>query len=119
MESFIDLEAWKKGMLLVKEIYRLSKKFPKEEQFGLTSQIRKSATSTLANLAEGFGRASPPDKAHKYTIARGENSETHAFLFIAIELGFITKDDTSHALDLCAEVGRILTGLIQVYSSYS
>jgi four helix bundle protein len=90
MQSFTDLEAWKKGMILVKEIHRLSGKLPTNEQFGLISQMRRSSTSILANLAEGFSRSTAPDKSHKYTISRGECSETQAFLYICIEFNYFT-----------------------------
>lgn len=103
-------------MELVKEIYRLSKLFPKDEQFGITSQIRRSSTSVLANLAEGFSRVTPADKAHKYTIARAENSETCAFLYIVIELGILKNDQAAKAFILYEETGKLLTGLINYYS---
>jgi len=116
MQSFRDLEVWKKGMVLVKEIYRLTDSFPSNEQFGLVSQMRRSSTSILANLAGGFSRITPPDKSHKYTIARGEYSETAAFLLISVELHFLKSDDIETALSLAEEVGKMLTGLVQSYT---
>lgn len=100
----------------MKEIYSLSQSFPKSEQFGITSQIRRSSTGILANIAEGFSRSGSADKAYKYTIARGENSETCAFLHIVIELEYITVDHATKAFELSSHVGRLLSGLIQTYS---
>ena len=112
MKTFTDLQAWQVGLELVKEIYRLTKKFPKEELYGLTSQMRRSSVSILANIAEGFGRFTYPDKANKYTIARGECSETEAFLLIAIALGFVSTAETQKAMERTQRVGRLVSGLI-------
>lgn len=112
MESYTDLDAWKVGMELVKEVYSLTKKFPKEELYGLMAQMKRSSTSILANIAEGFGRFTYPDKANKYTIARGECSETEAFLFIAVELKFVTNTEATGALELAKRERQVLSGLI-------
>src|SRR3989344_3177879 len=100
MQSFTDLEAWNVGMKLTKEVYQLSKNFPGEERFGLTSQLRRASVGILANLAEGFSRAGSADKAYKYTIARGECSETRALLLLAINLEFLNNAKAQHAIDL-------------------
>jgi four helix bundle protein len=113
MQSFTDLEVWQTGLLLIKEIYRLTKKFPKEEQYAMTSQLRRSSTSILANIAEGFGRFTYADKAHKYTIARGECTEVEAFLYISSSVDFVTIADCAYAVDLTRQVGRMTSGLIR------
>lgn len=112
MKSFVDLKAWKIGLQLVCEIFELSKKFPATEIYGLTSQVRKSSNSIIANTAEGFGRYSFADKANKYTIARGECAETESHLYVAIALKFVTSAEAEKAIQLCQEVGRLLSGLI-------
>lgn len=117
MKSYTDLEAWKKGMQLAKEVYELTKNFPQEEQFGLTSQMRKASTSILANLAEGFSRVTNADKAHKYTIARGECSETAALLHVSVALKIISMERAQKALELSQETGKTLTGLIRAFPS--
>ncbi|MDD3896316.1 MAG: four helix bundle protein [Candidatus Peribacteraceae bacterium] len=66
MKSFADLKAWQEGMDLVAEVYRLTALLPRSEQFGLSSQLKRASTSIVANIAEGFGRYSYADKAHKY-----------------------------------------------------
>ena len=112
MKSFRDLEAWKVGLGLVIEIYQLTKKLPKEEQFGLTAQMRKASTSVLANIAEGFGRYTYPDKANKFTIARGECNEIEAFVYIIVELKFVTSEDVKKVLELIDHEEKLLSGLI-------
>ncbi|MBI3332097.1 four helix bundle protein, partial [Candidatus Peregrinibacteria bacterium] len=79
--------------------------------------VRKAANSVVANIAEGFGRSTSPDKSNKYTIARGECTEVHAFILIAVRLGFTTQEDAARAVLLSTEVGRMLSGLISKYSS--
>jgi len=117
MKHFIELEAWQKGMELLKEVYRLSSKLPKEEKYNLKSQMRRASTSILTNIAEGFGRVTGPDKAHKYTISRGECTEVHALLIISIELGQITNDDAAYAIELISETGKLTSELIRKYST--
>jgi len=112
MQSFTELQVWQTGLILVKEIYTITKKFPREEIYGMTSQLRRSSTSILANLAEGSGRYTYADKAHKYTISRGECTETEAFLHISVALGFLSKTEITRALQLTHEVGKMISGLI-------
>lgn len=103
-------------MALVKEIYKLTRQFPSDERFGLTSQMRRAATGILANFAEGFSRQGSADKAYKYTIARGECSELKAFLIIAIELQFISQEEVLHAISLSEKTGKVLSGFIRSYT---
>ncbi len=119
MNSFVDLQIWQKGMDLVTEVYRITEKFPKSEQFGLTTQLRKSSVSTLANFAEGFSRLTNDDKTHKYVISRGECSETYALLLIAVRLKMISEESSQNALQLSKEVGRMLSGFIQRFRKTS
>lgn len=109
---FTDLKAWQKALLLVEDIYRISQKFPPDERFGLTSQIRRASASVVANIAEGFGRFTYDDKANRYTIARGECTEVQAFLYIARQLQFVDPKEIKPALILAEEVQKILSGLI-------
>ena len=112
MKSFTELDAWKVGMQLIKEVHFLTKKFPQEERYGMTAQIRKSSASVLANIAEGFGRYTYPDKANRYIIARGECTETAAYLYIAAELEWISLCEMERAIDLARQTGKLLSGLI-------
>ncbi len=112
MKTFTELDVWKVGLELTKEIYRLTKKFPREELYGMSSQMRRAVTSILANIAEGCGRYTFADKAAKFVISRGECSEVEAFLHIAISLNFLTLQETMKALDLVQRTGKLVSGLI-------
>lgn len=116
MNSFTDLEAWKKGMDLSKSVYALTDTFPSAEKFGLTSQLRRASASVLANLAEGFSRSTSADKAHKYVIARGESAEVHALLLLAVELTFVTQKDADIPINLALETGKLMNGLVKKFS---
>ncbi len=116
IKSFTELDVWKIGMELVKEVYAITRHFPYDERFGLTSQIQRAATGILANTAEGFSRQGSADKAYKYTIARGECSEVKALLLISIELQFIAQDRITHAVFLTEKVGQLLSGLQRSYT---
>jgi len=113
MKSFTDLKAWQVGMDLVAEVYRLTSFLPRSEQFGLSSQLKRAVTSIVANTAEGFGRYSHADKAHKYVIARGECTEVTAFLLVAIRVKLLKQSDVQSALEMAEVVGKLLSGLIQ------
>lgn len=112
MKCFTELTAWKEGIKLVKDVYELTRSFPKEEQFGLTSQLRRASTSILANLAEGFSRTSRADKQYRYTISRGECTETKAHLLIAFELKFGDPNKINNVIQQTEVVGKLLSGLI-------
>lgn len=112
MKSFTEMEAWKQGIVLMQKIYEVSKNFPPDERFGLTAQIRSSSTSILANLAEGFGKYTFPDKAAKFVISRGECTETEGLLWIVKALHFIKDTDADDLLKRTQHVGRLLSGLI-------
>jgi len=113
MDSFIDLKAWQLGMQLMTEVHELMEQFPRSEQRALTKQLRSCTRSIMANIAEGFGRFTFPDKANKYTIARGECNETTAHLYVAVVLQFVTPERAQRAIQLSNEVARILSGLIR------
>jgi four helix bundle protein len=112
MQHFTDLRVWKNGLELACEIYALTRTLPKEEQYGITSQLRRSTTSILANIAEGFGRFTYRDKAAKYTIARGECSEVEAFLLITVAIELTASQDIHKALLLVQQERQMLSGLI-------
>jgi four helix bundle protein len=110
--SYQDLIAWKKAMSLVIEIYKGTKGFPKEEMFGLTSQVRRAAVSVPSNIAEGQGRLSQGEFHRFLGQARGSLMEVETQVLIARELGYLTETQANNLLESCAEEGRILNGLI-------
>ena len=111
MRPHRTLEAWKKAMDLVVDVYRVTDSFPKEEKFGLTSQIRRAAVSIPANIAEGAGRQSDKEFVYFLAIAQGSASELETELLIGNRLGYI---DDSNVVEYCSSldhVGRLITGL--------
>lgn len=93
--SFEKLEVWQLARILVKEIYQLTEKFPDKEKFGLTNQMRRSAVSVCANLAEGATRNSAKDQAHFSSIAYGSLIELLNHLILSNDLKFITEEELS------------------------
>ena len=91
--NFKQLNSWQQSHFLVLTIYKISSTFPKQEQFGLTNQIRRAAVSITSNIAEGFSRQSFKEKIQFYAIAQGSVTELQNQLLIARDVGFITKDD--------------------------
>ncbi|HZR27187.1 MAG TPA: four helix bundle protein [Terriglobales bacterium] len=112
LSSYKDLIAWQKAMTFVREIYRATANFPREEVFGLTSQLRRAAVSIPSNIAEGKGRYSPRDFQHFLKQARGSVNEVETQLLLARDLDYLQKDQTAVLLKQCEEIGRILNGLI-------
>ena len=112
VKSFHDLIVWQKSMELVTAIYQVSQKFPKEEIFGLTSQIRRAAVSIPSNIAEGRGKSSVGEFQQFLYHARGSLAEVETQLLIAINLGYLTKEEVPHIMELIARVGRLLHGLL-------
>ncbi|MFZ3266382.1 MAG: four helix bundle protein [Terriglobales bacterium] len=110
--SYKDLVAWQKSMDLVTAIYRATVGFPKEEQFGLTSQLRRAAVSIPSNIAEGQGRLSEKEFRYFLGQSRGSLMEVETQLQIAQNLGYLDSERTSGLLKACAEIGKILNGLL-------
>ncbi|OGZ55022.1 MAG: four helix bundle protein [Candidatus Ryanbacteria bacterium RIFCSPLOWO2_02_FULL_45_11c] len=113
MQSFTDLEAWKRGHALTLEIYKITKTFPKEELFGLTSQIRRSALSITSNIAEGFSRKSSKEKIQFYFIALGSTTELQNQLLLSRDIGYIEKATFSQIANITIEVHKMINGLIK------
>lgn len=112
MKTVEELKAWQVGMDLVVEIYKLTKDFPQEERYGLTSQLRRAAVSIPANTAEGFSRFTYADKANKYTIARGECGEIKTLLHIVVRIGIVNREKVQKSMMLAEGTSKLLSGLI-------
>ena len=112
VRSYKDLVAWQKSMDLVTAVYRASQGFPKEEIFGLVSQIRRSAVSVPSNIAEGHARTSRKEFQYFLSNARGSLAELETQLTIAHQLAYIDETGINQLLDRLEEVGRILNGLL-------
>ena len=111
--SFEELNVYKKSRLLVKEVYMIQSTFPPIESFGLGSQIRRSAVSITANLAEGSGRVSLKDKLHYVAVAYGSLTELFSELLTASDLGYITEDKVDEIRPLFIDVSKMLSGMRQ------
>ncbi len=113
IKSFTDLRAWQEGHQLVLEVYKMTKKFPKDELFGLTSQLRRAVVSITSNIAEGFSRSSYKEKSQFYFIAIGSLTETQNQLLIARDLEYIAKEEFQKAAQQTVQVSKIINGLIK------
>ncbi len=113
IKEFYDLDAWKKAHHLTVEIYQFTQRFPQEELFGVTSQLRRVSSSVAANIAEGFGRYHYKDKQRFYFQARGSIVEVPNFLFLARDLQYISKDVFSEIMTKAIDVKRLTNGLIR------
>ena len=103
-------------MDLVEEVYRLSKVFPAEEQYGLTSQARRSAVSIPANIAEGYGRTHRGDYLRHLSFSKGSLMELETHMIIAGRLEYLNKEQVKKAWDLIQEISKMLTVLIKSLS---
>src|SRR3989440_13067623 len=115
-----NLNVYKKAYALAMEVFELSKRFPLEERFALTSQIRRSSRSTCLNLREAWAKRRY--EAHfisKLTDCDGENGETESSLDFAYECGYISADEHAALTDKCGEIGRMLNGMITKAASFT
>ena len=113
ISSFTDLNAWKEGHKLVMMIYATTKKFPREEIFGLTNQLRRSAVSITSNIAEGFSRNSYPEKLQFYSISLGSLSEAQNQLLIAKNVQYLPESDFTAIAQQTVVVSKLTNGLIK------
>jgi len=113
LRSYRDLRVWQKGMDLAAEVYRLSKDWPKEELYGLTSQVRRSAASVPANIAEGYGRQSTASYSQFLKIARGSLKELETHLLLAERIGLVARGNCREVLEQADDLGKMLGGLIK------
>jgi four helix bundle protein len=111
--SYRDLIVWARAMDLVENCYKLSKRLPNSETYGLISQIRRAAVSVPANIAEGHGRRSLGEYVQHLSIANGSLKELETHLLITSRLNYLGQDELVGALEACEEVGRMLSTLIQ------
>ena len=113
MRPHENLDVWAKAVEFVVSVYRITEPFPKDEKFGLTSQIRRAAVSIPANIAEGAARTSPKEFMHFLSNAQGSASEVETELLIARRLAFLGEGDYAALRSSLDEIGRMLTGLLR------
>ena len=117
VQDFRKLKVWQKAHEVTLAMYRTTTRFPRTEVYGLTAQIRRSASSIGANIAEGCGRNGDAEFARFCTIAMGSQSELDYHLLLAKDLNFIQPRDYAELADQLRELGRMLNGLIQTLKS--
>lgn len=113
VKDFRDLHVWQKAHQLTLVVYRHTASFPREELYGLTTQLRRSASSIAANLAEGCGRNGDAELARFCSIAMGSASELEYHLLLARDLNLLNTADHADLAQQATEVKRMLTGLLQ------
>ena len=113
-QNFRDLVVWQEAYKLTLIIYQLSKKFPDEERFGLTLQLKRSVVSVTSNIAEGFGRATYKEKDNFYSIASGSLTESENQIIIARGIGYISESDYRSVEEQIIKTHKLLYGLRKV-----
>jgi four helix bundle protein len=111
--NYRKLDVWEKARALAVQVYRATRRYPREEMFGLAQQMRRAAISILSNIAEGQGRWTRPDY-HRFLVnARGSALELEVQIVISEDLEFLKPDDSARMLEGVAEVARMLNGLLR------
>ena len=106
-----EMVVWQKAMTLVEEVYKITACLPKQEQFGLASQMQRAAVSIPSNIAEGQSRHSKKEYLHFVSIAQGSKAELYTQIQICVRLGFLSLEDTEKTSMICEEVGKMLYAL--------
>lgn len=117
MKNYKELDVWINSRKLVKDIYALTKSFPKEETYGITSQIRRSAVSVPANIAEGHGRNHNKDSIQFFHISRGSLYELETLLILANDLEYLNKNTINELLSEIETCRKLLNGLIRYFEN--
>lgn len=115
--EYSELEVWKESRILVNLIYQNSKSFPKDETFGLTSQIRRCSVSIPSNIAEGCGRRTSADTIQFLHISRGSLYELETKLFIALDQGYLNKENFDILFLQILKCKKLLNGFIKYYKN--
>ncbi|MGV3588206.1 MAG: four helix bundle protein [Adhaeribacter sp.] len=112
MQNYKELKVWEKSHFITLEIYRITKSFPREEIYGLTSQMRRAAASISANIAEGCGKFSKPDFANFLQIALGSANETEYYLLLSKDLNYLDIQSFTELTNQINQIKAMLIGLI-------
>ncbi len=115
--SYYDLDVWKKSRELCNSVYDITKSFPKEENFGITSQMRRCSISIASNIAEGCGRDSSKETIRFLYISRGSLFELETQLFISFDQNYISKEKLDNLLELILDCKKLLGGFINYYKN--
>ena len=116
-EKYTELDVWKQARELAIHVYELTASYPKSEQFGIISQIRRCVVSVPSNIAEGCGRQHTKETMHFLSIARGSLFELETQLYISKDLSFITNDQLIICLNKIEGLGKLINGFMRYYST--
>ena len=119
VESYKDLDVWKQTRALVKSVYNLSRKFPRDEQFGLINQLRRAVISVPSNIAEGCGRNYSKDSIQFFFIARGSLYEIETQLILSNDLQYISEEELRSITEQVTRCKKILNGFINYFQQKS
>ncbi len=111
IKSFEELEVWQKAHELTLLIYKLTKRFPKEERFGITSQMRRASSAVAANIVEGYGRRTTGELLRSLRIANGEVEEARYFSLLSRDLTYLKQDEFNQINQLCRSISQLLSAL--------
>jgi four helix bundle protein len=118
IQEFTDLRTWQEGHALVLLVYSVTKKFPKEEMFGLVSQMRRAAVSVTSNIAEGFGRHGFKEKVQFYYLAHGSLIELKNQIIICKDVGYIPETDFKKLREQLNTTHQLLLGLLKASKTF-
>jgi four helix bundle protein len=113
LSNYKELKVWQKSYQLCLNIYKITKDFPKEEKYGLISQIRRATVSVPSNIAEGYGRKTTPEYIRFLYMAYGSNCELETQILLSQDLGYVSVEDTIRLQENIREVERMLKALIK------
>jgi four helix bundle protein len=116
-KSYKDLIVWRKSLALVKIVYQTTKEFPKDEVFGLISQMRRSAVSIASNIAEGACRGTKKDYVQFLRVALGSAAELETQLIVSFELGYVEKYAYVSLVECITEVSKMINAMIKKFSN--
>jgi four helix bundle protein len=115
--DYRDLDVWNESMSLAADVYELTRRFPREEAFNMTSQMRRASVSIPANIAEGYGRQQTGSFIQFLRIAQGSLKELETLVLLSERVGLIGLDTRDGALDRCRRIGKMLVGLVRKLSA--
>jgi four helix bundle protein len=113
VKTFEDLIIWQKSIVLTKQIYAITRKFPKEEIYGLSNQLRRASVSVASNIAEGYGRITRNDYKRFLSFSFGSTFEIQTQLIIGIEIGIINNEDFNESIMLSKEISAMLYAIMR------
>lgn len=113
--EYKELDIWKKTRILANDVYTLTKKFPREEMFSLTNQIRRCVVSVPSNIAEGIGRNTTKDTIHFLFIARGSLFELETQLLLSYDQHYLNETELNEVLSKLVDCKKLINGLINYY----